>query len=101
MAIEVYFDGGKKVNAIIQDFTVKTDQPVRGGGDNSAPAPFTLFLPRSYCIGNVHDNITLGWPMSGKNLSIPNTALMLVATVTHVRLASGEQYSASHAFQQS
>jgi ribosomal protein S12 methylthiotransferase accessory factor len=44
MAINVYFEGGKKVNAVIHDFTVKTDQPVRGGGENTAPAPFALFL---------------------------------------------------------
>ena len=44
MAINVYFEGGKKVNAVIHDFTVKTDQPVRAGGENTAPAPFSLFL---------------------------------------------------------
>ena len=26
------------------EFTIETDQPVRGGGDGSAPAPFDLFL---------------------------------------------------------
>lgn len=44
MAIEVFFDGGKKVNAVIHGFTVQTDQPVRAGGENAAPAPFALFL---------------------------------------------------------
>ena len=44
MAIDVYFDGGKKVNAVVHDFTVKTDQPLRSGGENTAPAPFALFL---------------------------------------------------------
>jgi len=44
MAIEVYFDGGKKVNANINGFTVKTDQQVGAGGEGSAPEPFTLFL---------------------------------------------------------
>jgi putative redox protein len=44
MAVEVFFDGGKKVNAVIHDFTVKTDQPIRAGGENSAPSPFALFL---------------------------------------------------------
>ena len=42
--IEVFFEDGKKVNAVIHDFTVKTDQPVRSGGENTAPAPFSLFL---------------------------------------------------------
>jgi putative redox protein len=44
MAIDIYFDGNKKVNADIDGFTVKTDQPARAGGDNSAPTPFNLFL---------------------------------------------------------
>jgi putative redox protein len=44
MSVEVYFDGGRKVNAIIHGFTVKTDQPERSGGENTAPAPFALFL---------------------------------------------------------
>jgi ribosomal protein S12 methylthiotransferase accessory factor len=44
MAINIFFDGGKKVNAVIHGFTVKTDQPIREGGENTAPAPFALFL---------------------------------------------------------
>jgi putative redox protein len=44
MPIDILFDGGKKVNAVIDGFTVKTDQLVRSGGDNSAPTPFNLFL---------------------------------------------------------
>ena len=44
MPIDIYFDGNKKVNAVIDGFTVKTDQPVRSGGDNSAPTPFSLFV---------------------------------------------------------
>lgn len=44
MAVEVYFDGNKKVNAIIDGYTVFTDQPVTAGGSASAPTPFSLFL---------------------------------------------------------
>jgi putative redox protein len=44
MSIDIYFDGNKKVNAVIDGFTIKTDQPVQSGGDNSAPQPFSLFL---------------------------------------------------------
>ncbi len=44
MEIEVVFPGGKKVDANYNGFTIKTDQPIRGGGDGSAPAPFDLFL---------------------------------------------------------
>ncbi|MBT3935725.1 MAG: osmotically inducible protein OsmC [Bacteroidetes bacterium] len=44
MELEVYFDGNKKVNAKINGSIIKTDQPVKAGGDGSAPAPFDLFL---------------------------------------------------------
>jgi putative redox protein len=42
--MEVYFPGGKKAFAKFGDFVVETDQPVRAGGDASAPTPFELFL---------------------------------------------------------
>lgn len=44
MEIKVTFDGNKKVNAMVGNHIVKTDQPLAGGGDNSAVAPFELFL---------------------------------------------------------
>ena len=42
--MEIYFPGGKRVYADYNGFTVQTDQPVRGGGEGTAPAPFDLFL---------------------------------------------------------
>jgi len=42
--MEITFPGGKKVNALWHGFEIKTDQPAGGGGENSAPAPFDLFL---------------------------------------------------------
>lgn len=42
--VEVSFPGGKKVDAHLKGFTISTDQPVAGGGENSAPSPFDLFL---------------------------------------------------------
>jgi len=42
--INISFPGGKKVYAQVGEFTVETDQSVRGGGDASAPTPFDLFL---------------------------------------------------------
>jgi ribosomal protein S12 methylthiotransferase accessory factor len=44
MDMKVYFPGGKRVYADYGSFTIETDQPARGGGDDSAPAPFDLFL---------------------------------------------------------
>ena len=44
MDMRVYFPGGKRVCADYAGFTNETDQPARAGGDDSAPAPFDLFL---------------------------------------------------------
>ena len=44
MDMIVTFPGGARVDAQFGQHTIKTDQPVRSGGDDSAPAPFTLFL---------------------------------------------------------
>jgi uncharacterized OsmC-like protein len=42
--IDVSFPGGKKVDAKIGKFVIKTDQSALSGGDGSAPEPFQLFL---------------------------------------------------------
>lgn len=44
MEMTIDFSGGSKVDAHFGGFTVKTDQPVMGGGEGSAPTPFLLFL---------------------------------------------------------
>ncbi len=44
MDMRIYFPGGLKVNADYNGFIHKTDQPVMGGGEGSAPAPFDFFL---------------------------------------------------------
>jgi len=42
--LEVSFPGGKRVDVRIRDFEIATDQPVKAGGEASAPQPFDLFL---------------------------------------------------------
>ena len=42
--MEVTFDGGQVITAHINGKTIKTDQPVRRGGEGIAPEPFELFL---------------------------------------------------------
>lgn len=42
--MQIRFPGGKKVQAVYDDMTVLTDQPVIDGGSGSAPSPFDLFL---------------------------------------------------------
>ena len=42
--MEITFDGGKVITAHLHGHTIRTDQTVEGGGSNSAPSPFELFL---------------------------------------------------------
>ena len=44
MEMEITFPGGARVDANFGGFTLKTDQPVQGGGQGSAPTPFATFL---------------------------------------------------------
>jgi ribosomal protein S12 methylthiotransferase accessory factor len=44
MKMDISFPGGKKVSSDFGGFKVLTDQPVKSGGDGTAPAPFDLFL---------------------------------------------------------
>ena len=42
--MEITFDGGKVITAHTHSHTIRTDQPVSGGGSDTAPAPFELYL---------------------------------------------------------
>lgn len=42
--MEITFDGGKVITAHLNGHVIRTDQSVKGGGQNSAPAPYDLFL---------------------------------------------------------
>jgi ribosomal protein S12 methylthiotransferase accessory factor len=42
--MEVTFDGDKVITAHFNGHVIRTDQPVKTGGQNSAPAPYDLFL---------------------------------------------------------
>jgi len=44
MDMNISFPVGKKVEASYKGFSIMTDQPVKAGGDGSAPSPFDLFL---------------------------------------------------------
>jgi putative redox protein len=44
MDMMIDFPGGARVDAHFGPFTVSTDQPPQGGGENSAPTPFATFL---------------------------------------------------------
>jgi ribosomal protein S12 methylthiotransferase accessory factor len=42
--MEVTFDGGKVITAHLNGNIIRTDQPVKSGGGNTAPSPYELFL---------------------------------------------------------
>jgi len=42
--MEITFDGGKVVTAHTHGHSIRTDQPSDNGGENTASAPFDLFL---------------------------------------------------------
>jgi ribosomal protein S12 methylthiotransferase accessory factor len=44
MDMVIDFPGGAKVDAHFGQFTLHTDQPAAGGGEDSAPSPFDTFL---------------------------------------------------------
>lgn len=50
--ITVTFPGGKRVDAHYDGRSVRTDQPVKEGGDGTAPEPFDLFFVSiATCVG--------------------------------------------------
>jgi uncharacterized OsmC-like protein len=73
MDMEVYFPGGKRVYADYKGFTIETDQPVRGGGEDSAPAPFDLFLAS---IGTCAGIYALGF-MQQRGISAEGSKLVM------------------------
>ncbi len=44
MEMTITLPGGKRVDAQVGEHVIRTDQPVRAGGEDTAPAPFSLFL---------------------------------------------------------
>ncbi len=52
MEMEITFPGGARVDANFGGLTLKTDQPIQGGGEGSAPTPFATFLASiGTCVG--------------------------------------------------
>lgn len=44
VTMTITLDEGKVITAHHQNHEIRTDQPLAGGGQNTAPAPFDLFL---------------------------------------------------------
>jgi len=52
LELKVTLEGGKKVSTQIGEHLIMTDQPIKHGGTNIAPAPFDLFLASiGTCVG--------------------------------------------------
>lgn len=52
MDMTIDFPGGARVDAHFRNHHIQTDQPLRGGGEDSAPTPFDMFLASiGTCVG--------------------------------------------------
>ena len=90
------FPGGARVDAHFDNFTVQTDQPPAGGGNDSAPAPFSLFLAS---IGTCAGIYVLGFcrnrnlPMDGmkiiQRMEIDPTSGMVTKILLDIVLPEG------------
>jgi putative redox protein len=69
------FPGGARVDAHFNGFTVATDQTATGGGENSAPTPFAIFLAS---IGTCAGIYVLGFC---KQRSLPVEGIRIIQTV--------------------
>ncbi len=75
--MEITFEGGKVVTAHSHGHIIKTDQPVTGGGQNSAPSPFELFLASiGTCAGIYVKSFC-------DNRSIPTDSIKIVQTTEY------------------
>lgn len=77
------FPGGARVDAHFGGFTVETDQPPMGGGESSAPTPFSLFLAS---LGTCAGIYVLGFC---RQRNLPTTGMRLVQSaerdpITHM-----------------
>lgn len=73
--MEITLDGGKVVTAHTKDHSIKTDQPVTNGGENSAPSPFELFLASiGTCAGIYVKSFCDSRRISTDNIKIVQTA---------------------------
>jgi putative redox protein len=82
MEMVIDFPGGARVDAHFGSFTVQTDQPPQGGGENSAPTPFATFLAS---IGTCAGIYVLGFC---RQRNIPTEGIRLIQNL-EVDRASG------------
>lgn len=71
--LKVEFPGGLRVDAKLRNHTIKTDQPVMAGGEDSAASPFELFLGSIATCAGIY---ALGF-CNGKNLSTEGMSISM------------------------
>jgi ribosomal protein S12 methylthiotransferase accessory factor len=79
MELLIDFPGGAKVDAHFGPFTVKTDQPLQGGGEDSAPTPFAVFLAS---IGTCAGIYVLGFC---KSRNLPTEEIRILQKVNYAQ----------------
>lgn len=79
MEIKISFPGGKRVDAHFGHHVIQTDQPRQAGGDDSAAAPFDLFLAS---IGTCAGIYVLGFC---QQRNIDTTGLSMTQTLDYNR----------------
>lgn len=73
--MEITIDGDKVITAHLHGHSIKTDQPVNLGGENSAPTPFDLFLASiGTCAGIYIKSFCDNRNVSSENIRIIQTA---------------------------
>ncbi len=51
--MEIIFAGKKKINALLNNFEIKTDLPEEHQGENTQPSPYDLFLASMGCCAGI------------------------------------------------
>ena len=77
MEMIIDFPGGARVDAHFGNFVVPTDQPLQGGGTDSAPTPFAVFLSS---IGTCAGIYVLGFC---RQRGLPTEGLRIVERVNY------------------
>lgn len=75
--VELRFPGGYKTSSMTYGFEVRTDYPKYLGGENSAPAPWDLFLVSLTACQGIHIRTWCaenGIPTDGIRLTLDQTA---------------------------
>lgn len=84
MEMIIDFPGGSRVDAHFGSHIVKTDQPIPGGGEDSAPTPFAVFLAS---IGTCAGIYVLGFCRS-RNL--PTEGIRIVEKINYAQTGMAE-----------